>query len=491
MREIIWYPPIPPPPAEKRQIDKELRALRTKKISYAITGMFAFVIFTMILVSVVYLWVVGYMGAGGAGYAGAFTGELPAEPKAVSINSTINVEYRRIEKEYVPIYTLSYEATFKYIITTSEATANIPLPKGSVENLLLRINNNITEPTISGNNIVISLSSGSNTIYLSYSAKGSNEYSHQVPRNRLIERFYMKLELRNVEWHESLPEECLVPDNIIISGKTTIFIWDKDSAVLDKNIIVKLPKWENPFDTYLNSIPAFFVLILLLGLFYYEAFRRVGKLWKTEYICFLLVPFVFLYLSIGVGIVYLDLLCAAIIGLVICIVAMYLVKRKVLGISKGFSEIFLIPSFAVIFVNILSFVKIEYSLIVGASAFAITLILAIKFFKTYPRPEEKLTVEELSLKINILEEERRRLEQELAFEKEDKQKILARIKEGVFTKRFCPYCRYSVTHEFDFCPKCGKDIKRIMRCGKCGALTSTAENELYCPNCGEARVSQF
>lgn len=486
-RNILSLQPLPsPPPPKAHEIDKELRALKTKKISFVLMGIFAFVICTMILVSGMYVWVSGMMAAGG-GAAGPFVSELPAEPKAVSINSIIDVKYVRIEQEYIPTYTLSYEADYKYV-TTRNATANILLPKGSIENIVLKLNGNIiTEPTISGKNIVIFLPSGTNIVYLSYSAKGSREYSHQVPTNRLIEKFYMKLELKNVEWHESLSEECLAPDNIITSDKTTIFVWDKDNAVLDKNIIIRLPKWENPFDTYFNSIPAFFVLILLLGLFYYESFRRVGKLWKIEYIGFLMVPFIFLYLILGVAIVYLELLPAAIIALVVSIIAMYLIKRKVLNISKGFFEIFLIPLFAVIFVHILSFVRIDYNLIAGASAFAITVVLVIKFFKTYPRPKEKLTAEELCLKTNILEEEKNRLEQELVFEKEDKQKLLARIKEGVFAKRYCPYCKYSVAPEFDFCPKCGKDIKRIIKCEKCGVLVAMAENELYCPNCGEAR----
>ncbi|MEW6069355.1 MAG: zinc ribbon domain-containing protein [Candidatus Thermoplasmatota archaeon] len=497
MKENIMYMPIPPSP-EKLQMDKEVRALRTKKISYAIAGVLVFVICTMLLAAMTYFWVTGFMGAGFASAPAAFTGEIPAEPKAMSINSTINVKYIRIEQEYVPTYTLSYEATFKYV-TTGRSTAYIPLPSGSIENLVVKLNGNIiSEPSVSDRNIVIFLPIGTNNVYLSYNAEGSREYSHQVPTRRLIEKFYMRLELRNVEWYESLPRECLTPDIISTSGKTTVFIWDKENAVLDKKIVIKLPKWENPFDTYFGSIPAVFILTLLLGLFYYEAFRRVGKLWKIEYIGFLLVPFIFLYLSLGVGIAYIELLPSAIIALAIGIFTMYVIKRRVVNVSKGFTEIFLLPSFSLIFVSTLSLIKTGYSLVIGTVALIVAIALGIKFFKTYERPKEKLSVEELSVKVNILESEREklekefaaereRLEKELATEREDKRKVLTRIKEGVFAKRFCPYCKYSVAPDFDFCPKCGKDIKRIIKCEKCGALVSIAENELYCPNCGEQR----
>lgn len=487
-RDVLFLQPLPsPPPPKAHEIDRDLRALKIKKICSPLLGIFAFVIFTMILASTMYVWT-SSMSSTGASAPGPFVSELPAEPKAMSINSIIDVKYVKIEQEYIPTYTLRYEASYVYV-TTRDTTANILLPKGAIEDIVLKLNGNIiTEPTISGKNIVISLSSGTNTVYLSYSAKGSKEYSHQVPTNRLIERFYMKLELKNVEWQESLSEECLTPDDIIKSDKTTIFVWDKDSAILDRNIIIKLPKWENPFDTYLNSIPAFFILILVLGFFYYEAFRRTGKLWKIDHIGFLLIPFIFIYLVLGVAIAYIELLPSAVIALTVGIITMYVIKRRVVNVSKGFTEIFSLPLFSVIFVSALSFIKTGYGLVIGTGALIIAIALGVKFFKSYERPKEKLGIEELSLKIKVLENDMGTLEQQLAFEKEDKQKILTRIKEGVFAKRYCPYCKYSVAPEFDFCPKCGRDIKRIMKCEKCGTLVAIGENELYCPNCGEARV---
>ncbi|MEW6069357.1 MAG: hypothetical protein AB1485_01945, partial [Candidatus Thermoplasmatota archaeon] len=173
--------------------------------------------------------------------------------------------------------------------------------------------------------------------------------------------------------------------------------------------------------------------VLILEAFYYEAFRRIGKSWKVEHIVVLLVPFILLYLILGVSMFYVDPFYSAIISLSASIIAMYLIKRKVVSIPKGFAEIFLIPVFLLISVATLSFVKSMYSLVVSTAAFIIVVALGIKFFKTYERPKKKLSVEDICSRMNALEEERKRFEQELVSKSEDTQKLLARIRE----KRFC------------------------------------------------------
>lgn len=313
MKENI--PVSQPPPPPRPPIARNLKKLRAKRYQTALIGIVIFAVCTILLASVVYFWTVGYFGAGYGMAPEAFAGEVPAEPKAMSINSTLNVEYVRIEQDYVATYTLDYDAFYIYK-TTYNTTAYLPLPTGSVEDLVLKLNNKVIgEPNITGKSIIVALPAGTSNVYLSYSAKGSGEYSHSVPKNRLVEKFWMKLEVKNVEYKEALSSECLMPDIIHSSDKTTTFEWDKENAILDKDIVIKIPKWENPFDAYLNGLPALFILVIILGLFYYEAFRRVGIEWKSEYIGFLLVPFIFLYLSLGVLIVYTELIFAALASL--------------------------------------------------------------------------------------------------------------------------------------------------------------------------------
>ncbi|MEW6070165.1 MAG: hypothetical protein AB1485_06060, partial [Candidatus Thermoplasmatota archaeon] len=262
--------PLPPPPPEKCQVD-------TRKthdlICYAIMGICALICVTMIIAAVAQ---VSARSSANRRYTctpapSSRVIAVSEEPKillpdvrvktnpqytsarngfvdlkAASINSTIDGGYIRIDGEYTPVYTLSYEATFKYACT-SNATVYISLPNGAIKDLVVKLNDVIiTEVAISGKGITMYLSPGTNKIHLSYKALISNEYSHQVPTNKLVESFYARLEVRNIDWHGKPPPECLVPDAVSASDRNIIFIWNKENAILDKNIIIRLPQWENP-----------------------------------------------------------------------------------------------------------------------------------------------------------------------------------------------------------------------------------------------------
>lgn len=467
---------------EENMYEKMIGERRKQKIKAgAVIGVVIMVLITVVLAAVSYVWVSGFMGAGGGAAPTWNKQEVPAEPESMEIYSVLDCEYLRIGDRPVPVYTLHYNATFTYN-TSSNATAYIPLPKGSVENLAVKLNNVLIDPNIQSYKIMLDLPAGENTVYISYTTRGSYEYSHSVP-DRLMERFYMKLEIKNIKYDRNLPSECLEPDKEYISDGNTVFEWNKKDAVLRKEIIVKLPEWKNPFDAYLSLLPLLFLLLFLLGLFYYEAFRRTNMQLNLESFGFLMVPFILLMLSIPALVVHIDAEWAVGFSLVFSVAAMFIIKKKVLRISKAFFDIFLLPTLALISVCVFVTVSAPYGGTIGIACIILSVLVGVKFFKENKGPKEKISIDRMLMKIQSLSDEKKQVETVLEKERREKELLKERIKKGTFAKNFCPHCKSNVKPDFDFCPKCGKEIKHIEKCEKCGSLVHS-EIEAYCPNCG-------
>lgn len=468
---------------EESMYEKILGERRKQKMrTGAAIGVVLMVLITVALAAVSYVWVSGFMGAGGGAAPAWYKQEVPAEPESMVIYSVLDCEYVKIGDKLVPVYTLHYNATFTYN-THSNANAYIPLPSGSVENLAVKLNNVLIKPNIQSYKIVLDLPAGKNTVYISYTTRGSYEYSHSVPKGRLMERFYMKLEIKNIKYDRNLPSECLEPDKDYISDGNTVFEWDKKDAVLRKEIIVKLPEWKNPFDTYLSLLPWVFLLLFLLGLFYYEAFRRTNMQLNLESFGFLMVPFILLMLSIPALVVHIGAEWAVGFSLVFAVAAMFVIKKKVLMVSKAFFDIFLLPTLALISVCAFVTVSAPYAGTIGIACIILSVLVGVKFFKENRGPKEKISIDSLLMKIQSLSDEKKQVETVLESERREKEILGERIKKGVFAKNFCPHCKSAVKPDFDFCPKCGKEIKHIEKCEKCGSLVHS-EIEAYCPNCG-------
>ena len=449
-------------------------------------GFFAVLWIIMILMAVIlYTWTSGFMTAtsGGAGAPTWYKQEVPAEPESMVIGSVLDCEYVRIEDKQVPVYTLHYNAEFIYRNTNTEK-AYIPLPGGSVENLAVKLNSVLIKPNIQSYKIVLDLPAGENTVYISYTTRGSYEYSHSVPENKLMERFYMKLEIKNIKYDRNLPNECLEPDKEYISDGNTVFEWDKKDAVLRKEITVKLPEWKNPFDAYLSLLPLLFLLLFLLGLFYYEAFRRTNIQFNVESFGFLMVPFMLLILSIPALIVYIGAEYATVFSLIFAVAAMFVIKKKVLMVTKAFFDILLLPALALISVCAFVTVSAPYNGTTGIVFIILSVLVGVKFFKENKGPKEKISIDSLLMKIQSLSDEKKQVETVLEKERREKELLKERMKKGVFAKNFCPHCKSSVKPDFDFCPKCGKEIRYIGKCESCGLLVHSGIG-LYCPNCGE------
>ena len=468
---------------EESMYEKMIGERRKQKMkSAAAIGIVIMVLITVLLAAVSYVWVSGFMGGGGGGAPTWYKQDVPAEPESMEIYSLLDCEYVRIKDKPVPVYTLHYNATFTYN-TSSNATAYIPLPRGSVENIAVRLNNVLIKPNIQGYKIVLYLPAAENTIYISYTTRGSYEYSHSVPENKLMERFYMKLEIKNIKYDRNLPSECLEPDKEYISDGNTVFEWDKKDAVLRKEITVKLPEWKNPFDAYLSLLPLLFLLLFLLGLFYYEAFRRTNMQFNVESFGFLMVPFMLLMLSVPALIIYIGAEYATVFSLMFAVAAMFLIKKKVLMVSKAFFDIFLLPALALTSVCAFVTVSAPYNGTTGIVFIILSVLVGVKFFKENKGPKEKISIDSLLMKIQSLSDEKKQVETVLEKERREKELLKERMKKGVFAKNFCPHCKSDVKSDFDFCPKCGKEIKHIGKCGSCGSLIHF-EIGAYCPNCG-------
>ncbi|MDI6916208.1 MAG: zinc ribbon domain-containing protein [Thermoplasmatales archaeon] len=461
--------------------------MRERKHQKTWAGIVVFFVVLWVVMTLValYTWSSGFMTAtsGGAGAPTWYKQEVPAEPKSMVIGAVLDCGYVRIEDKQVPIYTLHYNAEFIYRNTNTEK-AYIPLPSGSVENLAVKLNNVLIQPNIQSHKIVLDLPAGENTVYISYTTRGSYEYSHSVPKDRLMEKFYMKLEIKNIKYDRNLPSECLEPDKEYISDGNTVFEWDKKDAVLRKEIIVELPEWKNPFDTYLSLLPWIFLLLFLLGLFYYEAFRRTNMQLNIESFGFLIVPFILLMLSVPALVVYIDVEYAVGFSIIFAVAAMFVIKKKVLMVTKAFLDIFLLPALALISVCTFVTVSAPYGGTIGIICIILSVLVGVKFFKENKGPKEKISIDSILTKIQSLSDEKKQVETVLENERKEKELLKERIKKGVFAKNFCLYCKSIVKPDFDFCPKCGKEIKYIEKCEKCGSLVHS-EIGLYCPNCGE------
>lgn len=464
--------------------EKIISERRKQKIrAGAVIGVVLMVLITAVLAAVSYVWVSGFMGAGGGAAPAWYKQEVPAEPESMVIGAVLDCKYVRIEDKQVPVYTLHYNAEFIYN-NPNRANAYIPLPSGSVENLAVKLNNVLIKPNIQTYKIVLDLPAGENTVCISYTTRGSYEYSHSVPKGRLMEKFYMKLEIKNIKYEGSLPDNCLEPDNKYIDGEITVFEWDKKDAVLRKEIIVELPEWKNPFDTYLSLLPWMFLLLFLLGLFYYEAFRRTNMQLNIESFGFLIVPFMLLMLSVPALIVYIGAEYATGFSLMFAVAAMFVIKKKVVMVSKAFFEVFLLPALALTSVCAFVTVSAPYGVTIGIACIILSLLVAVKFFKENKGPKEKISIDSLLMGIKCLSDEKKQVETVLEKERREKDLLKERIKKGVFAKNFCPYCKSSVKPDFDFCPKCGKEIRYIEKCESCGLLVHSGIGS-YCPNCSE------
>ncbi len=411
--------------------------------------------------------------------------EVPVEPIGMEITSILDVEYVMIENDLMCIYTVHYTAIFIYDRTSDPTTTTIPLPKGSIEDIAVELNGqSVVKPVIVKNSIQLSLPTYTeNEVVISYTAYGMNDYNHAIPKNKLID-FVMRLELKGVEYdyEQDLPKKCLTPDTVKNSGDNVLMEWDKSNAILKKDIMIELPERTNPLDDYGVFLFYLAILIIFFALFYLEGFKRIGTEVKNEYLAFLITPLILLYIIIGLALVYFSPIFAVPLGLLCYFAAAFLVEKKMLPIKKGFNEMLLFPYFIVVFVAISLFFWNSNGLIVGTFFLILAIIVILNFFRKYKVPPKAIIEKDLSRDLQKLQTDHRATLHKLENLNQENEVLRAIKRQDLFDKRFCAFCGGKIGPDFDYCSKCGKNIKKIMKCPHCNILVSGKEK--FCPNCG-------
>lgn len=444
---------------------------------------------TVILGGVLFVWVTS-LSTTSDSLSEAYEKELgvqgvPVEPIGMEISSILDVEYVMIENDLLCIYTVHYTAIFTYELSSEPSSTTIPLPKGSVEDITVKLNGqSVVKPAITHNSIKLSLPINiENEVIVSYTAYGMNDYSHAIPKNKLID-FAMRLELKGVDYdyEEDLPKECLTPDIVKNSEDKIVLEWTKSNAILKKDIVIELPKKANPFDDYGAFLIYLVILIIFFAFFYIESFKRIELEMKNEYLAFLVTPLIILYITLGIGLVYFSPIFAVPLGLLCYFVAAFVVKKKMLPLKKGFNETLLFPYFLVVFAAISLFFWNSNGLIVGTIFLIMAIVVLLNFFRKYQAPPKLQLEMDLTRDHMKLQVEHTSTLQEFENLKKENEVLRAIKRKDIFDKRFCAFCGGKIGNEFDYCSRCGKSLKKIIKCPHCCILVSSKEK--FCPNCG-------
>ncbi|MDP6156608.1 MAG: hypothetical protein QF682_10835 [Candidatus Thermoplasmatota archaeon] len=215
-------------------------------------------------------------------------------PNETVISTIIDVTYSKAEMEY--LYILDYSAAFVFN-NTENITVYIPLPAGSIEDLVILVNNEpIGHPTIKSNQVIVPLYAvdAPHTLNVAYLAQGTDLYAHYIPKNVFLDKFYVEIELKNVRYDKRIPDNCLTPDEFISSNPSSYFKWDKENTILKEDITleistpdedkvqVKEEKKEIPWNKIFIIGSTLLVFCLIIALFYYHAFKQPAGRWKLN-----------------------------------------------------------------------------------------------------------------------------------------------------------------------------------------------------------------
>ena len=444
---------------------------------------------TVVLGGVLYVWVTSLSSTSDGSMEGyredMGVQAVPVEPTGMEISSILDVEYVIIEGDLLCIYTLHYTANFNYESSETLTYTEIPLPHGSVEDITVRLNGEYMEkPPVEDNMIKLTLPSyWENEVIVSYTAFGKDDYNHEIPKNKLID-FVMTLELRGVDYdsEEDLSKNCLTPDTIRNSDDKIVMEWDKPNAILKKDIVIKLPDRSNPLDDYGAFLLVLVLLMIVFPLFYFKSFNRMGLEMKTEYLAFLGTPIIILYMILGISLVYLASIYAVPLAMLCYFIAAFITQKKMVPLEKGFVELLMFPYLTVVFVAVTLFFWDHNGLVVGTVFLILAIIILLNLFRKYKPPKIEIqdkdfvdNIYKLKLDYNDASDKIEKLEQENTT-------LRAIKKSEIFEKRFCQHCGSKIGPKFEFCPICGKDLKKIKQCSDCGIMVPLKSE--FCPNCG-------
>ncbi len=403
-------------------------------------------------------------------------------PDEVNVSIVFEVEYVKVQNEYVPVYLFHYDGEFLYG-NPANTTIYFPLPYGTITDLYVKVNSqDVEKPTVVSNQIKINLTEENSTVSISFNSYGTKRYSHEVPKNVFVERFFFQVMLQDVDEKNINLEESLSPNDMTSSKKSVILVWDNENAIMRKDVVIDMLtrpiiKGENPGVFLTNFLFGLAIAGVLIGAFYFEGFKRLKHEKKIENSILLLLPYFLLTILLGTLIFWIGIINSLMISLIGFAIVSLLIDKKAIKISKGIWEFFLIPTFLLL---VLIGLIIEEGLI-GSSLTMVSSLLLIglfaSFFVRHPR----------QIKNGPIIFRNKKPEPPTKKGEISKDSIITDSKETKkppINKNFCPHCGSKLGDDFSFCSKCGQDISSVVRCQNCGNLRRITDSELFCPNCG-------
>jgi hypothetical protein len=399
-------------------------------------------------------------------------------PEEITVSIIFEVEYVKVQDEYVPVYFFYYNGVFLYG-NPANTTIYFPLPYGTITDLFVKVNDQtIEKPIIAYNQIKINLTEENSTVSVAFNSYGAKRYSHEVPKNIFVENLTFQVNIRNIDTENINLDKSLAPSSK--SSKNSVSLeWDNTNTIMRKDIVIEmLPKKAEDFSEFLmNFLYGLLFMGVLISAFYFEGFKRLKHEKKVENLFFLLLPYFLLAILLWTLVFWIGIINALSISLIGFATASLLIDRKAIKISKGIWEFFLIPTFLLLFfVGLI----VEEGFL-GASLTLISSLLLIGlftlFFVRHPRH-----IKNESMRFRNKKSEIPNKKGEIS-----KGSIIPNsldIKESLINKNFCPHCGSKIGSDFTFCPKCGQDISTLVRCRKCGFLGKITDEESFCPNCG-------
>ncbi len=484
---------------------------------------------TVVLAGVLYMWTMSLAGTEGDVSLGPQ--EIPADPTTLEIDVTLDAEYVRFEGQMVPFYDLEYHAIFGYELESHPSVVRLPLPDDTVESLLVKVNGSvITLPEIVNDQVVIHFPANTrNEVEVSFEARGSGDYVHMLPPGRFIRKLDVQLTIEGVSdagWDELL-SGSLLPDSRDRDGDRVELGWSKQNAVLKRDIEVTLPVEEDPMEHL--GLFYFLLALVVFGeiLFLYWAARRLNLGWRSEYIAFLMAPFMAVSLMVTLSLLYLGPIFATASSMVLLTAMVFLVLKRFIGVKKGLLEMGAAMGMTFSILPAGMFLT-SHIRVLTVSLLLLGLVVIFPLFlgrhrrkvlkKKVPSSLTRNMFENKNLKIKVekLTDEKGELEMavgelrdENALYREDAEKAkgladmnailateanllrtenanLRREVEHGTGRNFCQHCGRDVGEDFDYCPGCGKSLGGVVKCVNCNVLMSAPAEGVgwHCVNCG-------
>jgi hypothetical protein len=226
---------------------------------------------------------------GGTGWRIIVTTMLPEK---INVSIIFEVEYIKVQGEYVPVYLFHYNGEFLYG-NPANTTIYFPLPLGTITDLLVKVNGHILKkPTVVYDQIKINLTEENSTLFIAFNSYGAKSYSHEVPKNIWVENFKFQVDMKNIDTGKINLDESLAPSSK--SSKSSVSLeWDNHNTIMRKDIVIEmLPrKAEDPSEFFMSFLYVLLFLGVLISAFYFEGFKRLKHDKRIENSILLLLPY--------------------------------------------------------------------------------------------------------------------------------------------------------------------------------------------------------